>query len=380
MKLAYVHVLPLEYYPPATNSLAHFAAQNGWCVRAWTSQNSRGLPEWNHSDVSVRRFFHGDSPKNVLSRISSYTQWHVRVAIELRRWKPDAIVAVEPHSSLALWFYYYVLRGSAPLFIHHHEYYAPSDYLRPGMRQLRLMNRIHGDSLLERAVWVSQTNPARLQMMIADHPGIRANSRRTLPNFPPAEWVAAAHVAPDRAREVPGQTRLVYVGSASLEDTFIAEIAKWVTERPVEYSLHVVGENIAPEVWQLLDSLGASNITTQPEGCPYRNLPGMLARFDAGLVLYRGNTLNFVHNVPNKAIEYLASGLEVWYPSEMKAMRRFKESQPNQRLREVDFKALPAESFPTVERKPSPDFPFTCEAALAQLVVELESYASNTGK
>ena len=34
LRVAYVHVLPLEYYPPATNALEVFARQPGWTVRA----------------------------------------------------------------------------------------------------------------------------------------------------------------------------------------------------------------------------------------------------------------------------------------------------------------------------------------------------------
>ena len=371
MKIAYVHVLPLEYYPPATNTLVHFATRPGWDVRAWTSTNTRGLPDWKGRPVTVRRFSHGKPDSVFVARIARYSTWHLRVAAELSRWDPDAIILVEPHSSFAVWLYYTFFRGTAPLFIHHHEYYSPEDYERPGMRLLRLLKRLDADSLLEKAVWVSQTNAARLEMMLANHSRIRRETGRILPNFPPSDWVIRAAAAPDQNKS--DRTRLIYLGSASLDDTFVGEIATWVAAHPNDYSLHVVGENITVDVWRLLDSLKAPNITTQPRGCPYERLPNLLAGFDVGLVLYKGNTLNFVHNVPNKAIEYLASGLEVWYPPEMEAMRRFREGQPDQRLREVDFKSLPSQPFHRIQRKPHGAFPFTSENALRQLVVELET-------
>jgi hypothetical protein len=376
MKIAFVHVLPLEYYPPATNSLAQFGAKSGWSVRAWSSENERGLKEWSSNGVTVRRPSQGRTASGILARVGGYASWHTRVAIELARWNPDAIIAVEPHSMLAVWAYYSVMRGSASLFIHHHEYYSPEDFLRPGMRLLRTARRLEQDSLLRRAVWVSQTNESRLRMMIATHPRMRNETGRILPNYPPAEWNArGSNVSQAGQTDV---TRLVYLGSASFEDTFIREIAAWVSERPADFSMHVVGDNVSPDVWRWLDSLGAPNITTERRGRAYRDIPELLAQFDAGLVLYKGNTLNFVHNVPNKAIEYLACGLEVWYPPEMEAMRVFADAHSTLRMREVDFKSLADADLPGADRVPVDDFPFTCESALAPLIQALDTIAESS--
>ena len=370
MKIAYVHVLPLEYYPPATNTLAHFATRSGWDVHTWTTPNARGLPRWSHDSVSVTRMNHGNPQNGFLRRAAGYASWHSRVALALRAWNPDVVIAVEPHSMLAVSLYYSMLGGRAPLFIHYHEYYSSEDYSQPGMRLLRMARRIDGDALLERAKWISQTNEARLRLMLAGHERIRPDSGKVLPNYPPAEWVEQARSL--RHETASGKTRLLYVGSASLEDTFIGELATWVKERPSEFSLHVVGDNITSGVWHLLTSLGAPNITTEPRGRAYDDLPELLAHFDVGLVLYKGNTLNFVHNVPNKTFEYLAAGLEVWYPPEMDAMRTFRQSQPQQRLREIDFKALANADLPRVEREPPVAFDFTCEAMLKPLIAEIE--------
>ncbi|MEO0016794.1 MAG: hypothetical protein RLZZ522_77, partial [Verrucomicrobiota bacterium] len=126
----------------------------------------------------------------------------------------------------------------------------------------------------------------------------------------------------------------------SFEDTFIREVAEWVAARPGEVSLHVCGHNVRSDVWQWLGTLAASNISCQPGGCAYAELPELLVRFDVALVLYKGNTLNFIHNVPNKAVEALACGLEVWYPPEMAGMRDFHEDFPELLLREMDFRGM----------------------------------------
>jgi hypothetical protein len=171
-------------------------------------------------------------------------------------------------------------------------------------------------------------------------------------------------------------TRLVYVGAASFEDTFIREAAEWVRRHPDVLSLHVTGDNVAADVWEWLESLDAANITTDRKGVDYRLLPSLLSGFDAGLVLYKGNTLNFVHNVPNKATEYLACGLETWYPAEMEGMRAFHESHDDLPMRQLDFRALPSEP-PRARRRPVTSFELTCESALEPLIAEINRVAGS---
>ena len=375
MKVAYVHVLPLEYYPPARNTLTLFSRRPGWEIRAWSSDNNRGLPAWSESGITIRRPGHGDPARPLPLRAAGYAAWHLKTAKELHRWRPDIVIAVEPHSALAVWIYYSALGGGAPLFIHHHEYYSPADYEQTGMRLLRAARRIERDSLFQRAVWVSQTNEKRLTMLAESQPGIRPEALRVLPNYPPEEWISRGSARVDHE---PGPTRLVYVGSASFEDTFMREAAQWVASNPRDLTLHVTGDNVAPAVWDWLESLNAANISTDRNGIAYSRLPELLAGFDAGLVLYKGNTLNFVHNVPNKAVEYLACGLEAWYPPEMEGMRKFHELHPELRIRQIDYRALPA-PWGRVARQPVGPFPFTCESALAALVREIEAAGSARG-
>jgi hypothetical protein len=305
-----------------------------------------------------------------------YTSWHARVAAELAIWRPHAIISVEPHSTLATWTYYNVFRGNACLYIHHHEYYAPEDFSKSGMRLLRATRGLEQHDLMERATWVSQTNDERLRLLREWNPKITDATARVLPNYPPQAWTLRA----SRPQHNSGDTlRIVYVGSASLTDTYILEIGRWAAKHPAKVRLHVTGDNIADEVWKSLQSIGAKNITLEPMGCEYNSLPHLLTQFDVGLVLYKGNTLNFVHNVPNKAIEYLAAGLEVWYPREMKGMRTFHATHPEFPLREVDFSTL-AEISPQPVHPPGNTtvFPLTAESALAPLIAHLEERDSDT--
>ena len=375
MKIAYVHVLPLEYYPPARNTLTHLAHHRGWTVRAWTTANRRGLRPWSDPHVEITRRWDADPSSSLPARMLGYTSWHTRVAAELAMWKPQAIISVEPHSTLATWTYYNVFRGKADLYIHHHEYYAPEDYSAEGMRLLRATRGLEQRDLFRRARWISQTNEERLRLLREWNPEITDASARVLPNYPPEAWtLRASRSQHDRSDTL----RMIYVGSASLADTYIREIAQWAAKHAASVSLHVTGDNVAGETWSSLQSLGANNITLGPKGCDYDSLPQLLTKFDVGLVLYKGNTLNFVHNVPNKAIEYLAAGLEVWYPREMQGMRDFHTTHSQLPLREVDFSSLPDAPPHLLHQSGAMTlFPFTAETALAPLVEALEQQDSN---
>lgn len=371
MRIAYLHVLPIEYYPPAQNSAVLLADHKHWDLRVWTSHNRRGLPAWEHSGVTITRPVDANPESVIPLRMAGYATWHLLAARGISAWKPDALISVEPHSALAAWMYYKFFRGRAPLFIHHHEYYSPEDFLAPGMRSLRKTGNLERGELFGRAVWVSQTNAERLRLIREWNPAISNDAARVLPNYPPREWVerAASSQRPGSSNKI----RMVYVGSASFEDTFIREAVMWVIRHPDRASLHVSGNNVRADVWNWIESLGGPNVSIDRSGCDHADLPSLLTQFDVGLVLYKGNTLNFVHNVTNKAIEYLACGLEVWYPPQMTGISRFHETFPAERFREVDFSDP---SFPLPNVSPSPpirtDFPFTAEAALAPLFAELD--------
>lgn len=373
MKIAFVHQLPLEIYPPAANALGILAAQAGWEVLAWSSADPKGSPPCQPAGVVVSRPGFPGPRCGGVARLAGFARWHVRVARELARWRPDAIISVEPHSALAVWIYCRLLGGAARLFIHHHEYYAPGDFLKPGNRTSRICHHFETTDLFGRAEWVSQTNATRLRLQMADCAALTGAKGHLWPNHPPQEWVARARAAMAAREPVAraGPLRLVCVGSLSFEDTFIREVAEWVAVRPGEVSLHVCGHNVRPDVWKWLGTLAAPNISCQPTGCAYAELPELLVRFEVALVLYKGNTLNFVHNVPNKAVEALVCGLEVWYPPEMEGMRHFHGEFPALPLREVDFRRMVAEVSVAMPQSALEPGMFTAERAIEPLLHQL---------
>ena len=376
MRIALVHALPLEYYPP-TRNLIEILARCSWEVRVWSTHNRRGLPHWTADGVRIDRIALA-SPTNALPfRMAGYLRWHLQTAFALTAWKPDAVISIEPHSALAVWTYLKLVSRAAALFIHHHEYYAPADFDAPGMRFLRAIRRLERDDLFARAKWVSQTNDQRLRLLLEDSPSLSRRIVHAMPNYPPADWIAAASVAGQAPPS--GLLRLVYVGAASFEDTFIREAVEWVISNPGRVSLYVCGDNIQRNVVDWIRSVGSRDVTINEKGVAYEALASLLPQFDVGLVLYRGNTSNFVHNVPNKAIEYLACGLQVWYPRVMQGMVSFHEQYPAEDLREMEFQSLPAVPPAVMRRSRSIPFPFTAERAVAPLMAELGSIESQSG-
>ena len=371
MKIAYLHNLPLEYYPPATNTLDLLGDSKQVEVRAYTSQNLKNRDDFVHRSLKIFRFRSPDPSGHQLSRLAVALWWHVRTAWSLFFFKPDAVIYVEPHSALAAWLYYRVLFGKARLFIHHHEYYAPGDYLRPGMRLPRLCSRLESSFLFSRATWISQTNADRLRLAKSHHPEIAEAVWQLLPNYPPARWRERVKAKSRNRQGVP--LRLIYVGSASFQDTYVEEIVRWTASHRGTVELHICGYNVAENVWQWLETEPFANVTFDATGFAYDELPDILAGFDVGLVLYKGNTENFIYNVPNKVFEYRVCGLDVWYPREMTGMRHLHKEQPG-KLVELDFADLSRvhpEDLET-ERSGLPEtMHFCADEALAPLFAQL---------
>jgi len=367
MKIAYVHILPLEYYPPASNFLDLLGRQVSVRVHAYSTDNRKSRASHTNQSIAISRGRSPDPGSNPMLRLLVVLWWHLKTAISLAIFKPHSIIYIEPHSAIAAWLYYRLFRGKARLFIHHHEYYAPVDYNRPGMRIPRLGFRLEKSDLFQRAEWISQTNEDRLRLVRGDNPEVAEKVWHILPNFPPEGW--AGIPAPNQPGSGKSGIRLIYVGSASFEDTYIKEIVSWAASHPEEVELHICGYNVAREVWEWLEQEQFSNVSFDSSGYRYEELPEILSAFDVGLVLYKGNTSNFVYNVPNKVFEYLACGLEVWYPSEMLSIRKFQQDNPAP-LRELRFPELEDLQLGTIQSKGldvNTCVQFTAERAFAPL-------------
>jgi hypothetical protein len=324
--------MPLELYPPTINLIRHLADTGRWEIDVHTSANVHGLADFSYPGVQVHR-----SPSPVgsaLHRLTSYVRFHLGTPVSLATRRPDLVMYFEPQSSFPV-FAARLAGSRPPLFVHHHEYYEPQEFLAPGMRLPRLFHKIEQARLFPKASWISHTNEERARLFEADTSGVTAGVTRILPNLPPSSWTGtAARVS----RTASGPIRFVYVGSLSLRHTYIGQLVEWIAAQPAEsVALDVYSYNTdAATKTFLLESAG-DRIRFFPEGVPYDSLPSLLPQYDIGLILYKAENANFQHNASNKLFEYLACGLDVVFPDTMREVMKYAGENVTPRIMPVSF-------------------------------------------
>ncbi len=379
LRLAILHHLPLEFYPPAENLLQYLAQQPQVQTLLITTPADAGGEAIACSDrgeqgfkANVLRLKAADAQDGPLRRLLKTLRWHMSAAAALLRFRPDVLIVTETHSALAAWVYRVLYRGKAKVVLQHYEYNSPRDFHRPGNRLLRL-NRFFEQLLFRSAVRITQTNPDRLRLFHADNPELRSEQLAVWPNYPPAAWLK------QEKRPWPidpgGPLRLVMVGAVSLKDTWIGSLAEWITHSGQEHcTLDVYCSRCDGETAAYLQSRQGVRLRFHKQGVPYSRLPERLAEFDVGLILYRGSTTNFIWNETNKLFEYLSCGLDVWYPPCMKSIAAKATNSHAPRVLETDFEKLAELDFESRRfRSDLPWVPWTtgCEQVFEEMLASL---------
>ncbi len=358
--------MPIEYFPPAVNMVKYFSGKNEWAVSVCTNWNHLGREDFSDSLVEMVR---GTFPtgRSGLNRIFAYLSFHLKSFFHILKNKPDFILYIEPHSAFPVFLSRLVFRR-ALIFIHYHEYHSPEEFLKPGMRMAKWFHGIEKKWLYPTASWISQTNGDRLRMFLQDNPGVDVDKATVLPNYPSASWWSGKNKAWE-GNNVAEFTRLVYVGALSRVDTFIEEIVNWVKSKTPRFTLDIYCYNLHPETRSYLRQATDGQVRFHEQGIPYEDLPGLLRTFHAGLILYKGNTPNYVHNASNKLFEYLACGLDVIYPNQMEGVKPFRTGTSRPRVIECDFENLSSFSYTVQNRQMLPPVSeqYDCESELGRL-------------
>ena len=363
LKVAVIHWFPVEYYPPVTNCMNFFAAQSGINLHCYSSTDSRGREPYVHPDVKIVRFTSPSSSDGRLKRLAKYLWFPIAVFFHLMRLRPDCVLYYEPQSSVPA-LLYSAINWRCRIMIHHHEYHDPEQFFRPGMRLARLYHWLEKCFLFRRAKWISHTNERRLELFHTDHPTIDSKKLKVLANYPPIHWQERSRVAKSKTKTQAEshhdsqQLKLVYVGSVSMHDTFIQPLVDWIVNRSDNrVTLDVYAYNadektktflkdvMTPFTEVATDSTHRDGEARPPiryfqQGIDYNDLPEELARYDVGVILYRCNTTNYKYNASNKLFEYLACGLEVWYPPQMLGVKPYSQDDVFPRVMEVDYDRL----------------------------------------
>jgi glycosyltransferase involved in cell wall biosynthesis len=374
---AIVHFSPLEQYPPAQNLIRILCAISGLSVEVHTTQDNHGRCQ---DFGETCRVYRNSNPagKPPLRRLLAYLGFYWMTFLRLLSGSPSAIVYIEPSSAFPVYLYS-LLRPGVPIFLHHHEYHSPDQFLRPGMRLIRAFHWLEKRRLFRRARWVSHTNAKRLELFAADCPMVPDSVQRILPNYPPGEWRKVENRA---WLTVSRPFRFVYVGSLSLRDTFLAEFVGWLLRQPAgRVCFDVYAYNLDDETREFLLARQGDVLRHFPEGVAYENLPEVLADYHAGVILYKAETLNYRYNETNKLFEYLICGLDVWYSHRMEGIRPHARQDMRPRVIECDFEKMDSRDWSSLlDRSVTlPDAPpvYTAESACAPLVAALSAASAD---
>ena len=370
-KLAILHFSPIEQYPPVLNLLNFLAAKenSGFQVRVITMKPGSGFPAFKSPADHIRIIRRGGSNKKGLAAYLSYLTYYAGALLQLITWRPDTILYYETISCFpALIFKKYLGRRSS-LFIHYHEYASENEY-----RQGTLLNR--WGHRLEKNMYhlvkgISHTNEDRIRLFREDLAGFSLPPIHAFPNYPPVSWRPDGRQPTDIGLPV----RLVYVGALSLDTMYTRELVDWVMKQDGKVIWDIYSDNMTDEARAFLGALKSDWVHFR-KGVNYYVLPQILAGYDIGIILYKGHIQNYVHNAPNKLFEYLACGLDVWFPDVMLGCHPFVTRGVYPKVMAVDFQDLagwqlgPAIDHTGLQNRPSE---FYAEHVLPKMLHELET-------
>jgi hypothetical protein len=364
-KLVVIHFAPLEFYPPIQNLLGELE-KSSLKIKTWvitslcTNLNLRpfSLPNGN-SKIFRSGIFNGKDKK--ILRYLNYLFFFTSSLVRLIIIRPKKILYFETISSFPAYLYKRFFNNACQVLIHYHEYTSPAEY-QSGMLLVKYFHR-YEKWLYPRAAWVSHTNNFRMTLFKKDVYPVEIRNAQILPNYPPLSWKSM----PKSSVNYP--IRIVYVGSLSLTTMYTEEFSKWVVGQNGKVLFDMYSYNCTSEAETFIKQLKSPWITLK-DGVNYDRVPAILKDYDVGMILYNGHIPNYVYNAPNKLFEYLASGLDVWFPDVMIGCLDYTTNLGNPKVLSIDFKDLNAFDLETAMEKglQISENRFFCEIALDPLL------------
>ena len=329
--------MPIEYFPPACNAVDYLEGYEELTGIVLTTHNLHGRIPYSCRRFQCNRKDYPRAESPFHERLKHYIRFNIWACKKLMMWNPDCILYFEPHSSFPVVLYRSLIKRSVKVFIHYHEYHEQSEIRSPGMRLVRLFHFLEQRLLYPRAKWISQTNDMRLGFFAKDFPFIKKDILHVLPNYPPPHWPSISR-NPKESAENP--LKCVYVGWLGLDVYYLKEIVLWLKAQQGKIVLDLFCYTASNKTKAFLKAAKCPWIRLIAEGIEYSKIPERLAKYDVGIILHKGNTPNYVYNAPNKLFEYLACGLDVWYPHDMRGIDPYQSNQCLPRVVKVDFRHL----------------------------------------
>ncbi len=336
-KIVILHFLPLEQYPPVMNMIDYLSVNTSVKITVLTTlpEDRFRLKLYGNTNSNVNIIRTSAINKGKVLRLFHYVQYYLTSFYSLIINKPDTIFYIDTLSSFSGLFYKKWISRKVRLMVHYNEYVTPDEY-KHGMK---LVNRFHKMelSLYRDFSWISQTNAVRLGKFRKDigmNDDALDNIFHELPNYPPPHWITEKKVKTD------GPHKLVYVGSLGMDTMYVSELIDWINGQKGMFTLDIYAYNVDEKTKAYLSDLKENSLVRFHGGCDYSNLPQVLPSYDIGIVMYKPFSLNTIHAVSNKIMEYLAFGLDVWFSKEMTHSLDYVREDCYPKVLAVDFMDL----------------------------------------
>lgn len=334
-KLAIIHFQPLEGYPPVMNDIHDFLKVGNLNLSVFSTASK---DEWFMPDQGAYFRYGFADTNNPFYRYLTYLFFNFYTFLRLILSRPSNILVYETLSIFPVFLLKLVWRD-IKLHIHFHEYTSPEEIRKSSVYFKWLIILEKKMYKVKNCSW-SHTNEDRVGLYLKDNPELDAQKVFVFPNYPPYHWYENSNKN-KKERSDSEPIRLVHVGALSLDTTYVKEMVEWVIAANGNYELDFYLSNIDRNTELFLNKAISdySFIHIFPK-VKYFDLPNILKDYDVGLVLYNGNIPNYIYNVPNKVMEYLACGMEVWYSDKLLSTKSFTTKYNIKGCHEINFLEL----------------------------------------
>ena len=372
-KIAIVHYLPIENYPPITN-LLNFVSENKiakYCV--YTTRNTKDKNNYSIINVTVNRFKSVGSIKNSLLRLLTYYNFNVKVFLKLIWQNPEIVLYYESYSAMPVYWYIKLFGKDKKLWMHTHEYF-PKDWYETGMKTVKYYHKKEVEFLYNRANGLSETNEFRVDLFLKDYPFVNKSKVHILQNFPPLKWYSSQR----DISEIKTPIKTLYIGSVSLRATYLKEYCNWVLKQNGNVLFDIFTNNFDIETQDYMNSISSPFIKFNTTGIAYDSIPETISKnqYHVGVIIYKGIYLNTAWCASNKLFEYLACGLDVWFTKDMPGTYPYITQNTYPRVCKVDFNNLNLidfENLITRENHTYKPFHYNCEEVYEEFYEKLIS-------
>ncbi|MGV8815430.1 MAG: hypothetical protein ACOH2D_15110 [Gelidibacter sp.] len=261
------------------------------------------------------------------------------------------------------------------IFVHYHEYFSKEDYKKQSF--FERLGRKYELPILKNAKWISHTNKNRLKFFENDFPTLDASKFNVMPNYPSKLWLinTPKYNSKETLKEAE-VIRLLYIGSLSFEGLYLNEVLTQFGNNnkfEITFYSHTSNKNI-------IDTLKSYQNVKFKGSIQYENIPKLTGKYDVGLVLYKGNSINVRYCAPNKIFEYLALDLDVWCSDKLITAKDYIIDKTFPKMIIVDYTNLETFDFREAMNKIGLNYkqsPYFCEEVYYNLLEKLDE-STNT--